>query len=100
MPIHETDRVKVDDHTWRVQCVSCGEYFEASRYDASFCTPRCRVSFSREDGRRQALIQQIDSWGKSLERTAKKYRYNKEVFAAMIQLQRDIKFALSLFENE
>lgn len=46
--IHDTDRVKVDDFTWRVQCVQCGTRFESRRSDASFCSAKCRVAYSRE----------------------------------------------------
>lgn len=96
---HDVDRVKLDDRCYRVECACCGKYFEATRSDASFCSSSCRVSFSREDDRRRKMIQSINNWGRSLERTAQKYRRNKEVFEAMLQLQRDVQFALSLFEE-
>jgi uncharacterized protein YukE len=47
------------------ECEFCSERFESSRYDARFCSAKCRTANSRREKRRAEAEQGINtSWGR------------------------------------
>lgn len=96
---HATERTKLDDWTWLVTCVQCGQKFESSRSDASFCSTKHRVAFSKEPQKKLNAIQSLEDEGYRLVNMAVKYKNDDEVFEAMKKLQERIKYAMSCFEK-
>lgn len=100
MARHETDRVHLREGEWDIKCVQCGKWFEASRSDASFCSPNCRVAYGREEQKMLNFIAWTNQVAASAFIGGKKYKRNKRVFEAMVKLQKDINAAIGLFEAE
>lgn len=96
---HDTDRVKIDDWTWRVTCLQCGNTFESKRSDATFCSAKHRVAFSKEPQKRLNALQWIADEHYRLQNIAYKYKRDDEVFQAMKQLQAQLTYCLSIFEK-
>jgi len=53
---HEVDRIHIDAKAWRITCVECGNVFESTRSDATFCNSTCRSKFTRRIQNRQKTI--------------------------------------------
>lgn len=99
MQAHDTDRYKVGDADYSVKCVQCGELFEARRSDASFCSPNCRVAYSREPAKLNNAIAALEAMGLQLINMAQKYSRNQRVFEAMLVLRNRLNTALGQFEE-
>lgn len=98
MQSHDTERVKMDDRDYRVECVQCGQTFEARRSDASFCSARCRVAYSREPEKLNNQINAINAFGRSLWGIANKHKRNQRVYEAFKGLAKAVNQALQVFE--
>lgn len=96
---HDTDRRKIDDRDYRCECLQCGKSFEAQRSDASFCSPKCRVAFSREPKKLEHAIEAVDAFGEQILAYSHKYSRNDRMFQAMVILQRKINAAVANFES-
>lgn len=44
----ETDRYRTE-WGWSVRCAQCKRTFESKRFDASFCSGKCRTKYNREE---------------------------------------------------
>lgn len=96
---HETERVKIDDWTWQVTCLQCGNTFESRRSDATFCSTKHRVAFSKEPQKKLNAIKSLEEDGYRLVNMAEKYKHSDEVFEAMKILRDRLNYALSVFEK-
>lgn len=94
-----TERDHIEDGVWRVECLQCGTHFESKRSDATFCSTRCRVNYSREPKKLENAIEHLQSQMVEIERIAEKYKKNDRVFEAMRKLQVRINYAVSIFEQ-
>jgi endogenous inhibitor of DNA gyrase (YacG/DUF329 family) len=99
MQAHDVDRVKIDDHSYNCECAECGKRFEASRSDASFCSPKCRVAYSRRPAKLAHAIEAVDAFGEQILDYSRRYSRNDRMFQAMVILQRKINAAVANFEN-
>lgn len=95
---HEVDITKFDDRDYSVTCHQCGKTFEATRSDAAFCSARCRVRNSREPQKKANAIETLRYAGISANDIANRYPRSKDVFEAMLKLQKEIALALAKFE--
>lgn len=100
MQAHDVDRVKVDDRDYRCTCAQCGETFEARRSDASFCSSKCRVAFSREPKKLANAIESVDAFGRQVLAYSHKYSHNQRMFEAILELQKRVNTALANFEKD
>lgn len=96
----DTRRTKYDARSWGVTCLQCGEHFEAARSDATFCSARCRVSYSREPARKQAALEALEAMARQVSEISRKYKHSQEVLEAVTKLQKAIGGSLNWFENE
>lgn len=96
---HDTERLKIDDTTWQCECVQCQELFTSTRSDASFCSTRCRVAFSREPQKRLNALEEIRTMHHRLAAIQKKYNYDDEVFQQFLSLEKQIKHLVNQFER-
>lgn len=96
---HETDRIHQGDGDWSIQCVQCGQYFEAKRSDASFCSTKCRVAYGREAEKLKNHIEWLNRIASEVLQKSRKYKKVKDVYEATVQLQKDISAAVGMFEN-
>lgn len=53
---HDVERVHNEARSWSVICVQCGEEFESTRSDATFCSSTCRSKYTRRQQGRQKTI--------------------------------------------
>lgn len=100
MQAHEIYRNKVDDRTWLCWCVECNQRFEATRSDASFCSARCRVAFSRGAAKLDNQIMRMSMFGADLKASSAKYSKSEKLYQAMLALEKQIKSALANFQTE
>lgn len=96
----DADRLKLGDRDYNVVCFQCGRNFEAARSDATFCSPRCRVAFSREPRKLENAIEHMNGLEKMLQKWAIKYSKNKRVYKAMASLRDAINASLTFFESD
>lgn len=97
---HEIDRDKVDDRSWLCWCAECGVRFEATRSDASFCSPRCRVAFSRAAAQLSNKIMRMNDFAADLVELSYKHSKSDQLYEAMLALDKQIRAALKNFEKE
>lgn len=100
MQAHDVDRVKYDDRSYQVECAECGKHFEATRSDASFCSPKCRVAFSRRPAKLERACQIVDAFGERILALSRKYNRSDRMFQAMVILQRKVNTAVANFEKD
>ena len=100
MQAHDTDRTKIDDRCYSVECVQCGRTFEATRSDASFCKPSCRVAYSREPARKAAALRELEQMASRVHEIARKYKHSPDLYAAVDKLSKQTLGALGWFEVE
>jgi len=74
---HDTDRVKFDNRDYSVACTECGKRFEATRSDASFCTARCRVRYSKRPEKLNNAIESLGTFALQAREIASRYPTNK-----------------------
>lgn len=97
---HDVDRIKYDDRAYGCECAECGGRFEATRSDASFCSPKCRVAYSRRPAKLAHAVEAVDAFGEQILDYSHRYRRNDRMFQAMVILQRKINAAVANFESE
>lgn len=95
---HDTDRTKFDSRDYSVTCLECGGTFEAKRSDATFCTPKCRVRWSKRPEKLNNAIDALAGFGFNCKDIASRYPSNARVEAALIELRRQIDIALANME--
>lgn len=100
MQAHDTDRTKLDDRCYSVEYVQCGRTFEATRSDASFCKPSCRVAYSREPARKAAALDELARIAVYVDEISRKYKHSTEVFEAVQKLSKRVSGATGWFEVE
>lgn len=98
MQAHDTYRVKQDDRCYIVECVQCGQTFEATRSDASFCKPSCRVAYSREPARSASALRELEQMASRVHEIGRKYKHSPEMYAAVDKLSKQVLGALGWFE--
>ena len=94
-----TNRIKLNDRDWSIQCAECERWFEATRSDATFCSPRCRMAYSRRGEQLENFILMTNRIAENVLTNSHKFKRNKRVFEAMLRLQKDINAAVALFEE-
>lgn len=57
---HNADKQSIGFGEYIVTCVWCENKFEATRYDAAFCSGRCRVAHHRHAGKIERQRQKFD----------------------------------------
>ena len=92
--------IKFDNRDYSCECYQCGNTFEATRSDATFCSAKCRVAYSREPKKLQNAIEALGGMAVELKRLSKKYKHSDRVMEEMLKLQKEIGIALSNFEEE
>lgn len=97
---HDADRIKMDAGCWRVLCLQCEQEFEARRSDATFCSTRCRVAYSREPEKLNNAIAYCDQLARMLDRQAQKYYRSPRMYVAMKALRDSLTGSLARFEIE
>lgn len=100
MQAHDIERTKYDDRSYICECAECGGRFEATRSDASFCSPKCRVAFSRRPVKMANAIKVIEAFCIVVSDYSTRYSRNEHVFQAMLKLQRAVNVAVSRFEKD
>jgi hypothetical protein len=87
---HDTDRVHMGDKDYSVVCWHCGNTFEATRSDASFCSAKCRVAHSREPQKLLNAIEELHDMRFRIIQIAEKYKGNAEVIKALEILKSNV----------
>jgi hypothetical protein len=95
---HYTERIKMDARDYKITCLQCGNIFEAQRDDATFCSTKCRIAYHREPEKVLSTIKMIDTFGSNLLTLAARYKYNHNVFNAVLALQKVVNMAIGIFE--
>lgn len=83
----DTDRVKLDDACWSIQCAECGKRFEAKRSDASFCSPACRKRWHQRPARKQAALADLSSMARRIRTYANEYSGSQDMLDALQALE-------------
>jgi len=96
---HDTDRTKFDDRDYSVVCFQCGETFEATRSDASFCSAKCRVAYGREPQKLQNAIDDLEAVELRIAYLTEKYKHNTKMFEAVKSLAVTVNAAVRSFER-
>ncbi len=96
----DTDRFKVDDHCWIVECANCGTRFEATRSDASYCTPRCRKYASRAPQRFKSALEELAAMASRASEISHNYPHSQTMLDQMIALYKSIGHTLDNFDVE
>jgi len=94
----DTDRVKVDDRCWRVQCAECGQWFEATRSDASFCKPAHRKRYFEAPKRKANALHRLQFMVLDAREIKNTYRTSQDVFDQMVILRKALDNIIADFE--
>jgi len=97
---HDTNRTKFDDRDYSVECLECGGTFEAKRSDATFCSARCRVRYSKRSEKLNNAIESLRMFGINVRDISGRYSTNQRVETALLALRAQIDAALSNMEVE
>jgi hypothetical protein len=97
---HDTNRTKFDDRDYSVECLECRETFEAKRSDATFCSARCRVRYSKRPEKLNNAIETLRMAGINARDISNKYPTNQRVETALLALRAQIDAALANMEVE
>lgn len=96
---HDTNRYKVDAGCYLVDCLQCGNRFESKRSDATFCSARCRVRYSREPQKLENAIEELKYMEARIRQIANRYPHNDRVFEAVQSLSKSAANSLGIFEK-
>lgn len=101
MQAADTERVRIDDWTWRITCANpdCGKEFYAKRSDASYCCGACRTHVSRAPIRKQHTIEDIQRMAFRCLEISHTYPRSQDVFDQMVKLEKALKAALDNFDT-
>lgn len=96
----DTDRIRIDDHTWSVKCWNddCGRWFEATRSDATYCSQKCRQHAARAPQRRANALNKIDFMVLDLREIKNSYNHSQEFYDRMILLRKSLDGILDDFD--
>jgi predicted nucleic acid-binding Zn ribbon protein len=94
----DTDRIKVDDRVWHVQCANCSKWFYATRSDATYCSPKCRKHASKAPERKANAMVELQLMGRRANQIANTYPHSQDMFDQMVMLKAAIARALDAFE--
>jgi endogenous inhibitor of DNA gyrase (YacG/DUF329 family) len=97
---HDTDRLKMDDRDYSVTCKGCGATFEATRSDASFCSARCRVRWSRRPAQRLKAIEELEAMRLRLHEMEKSYSCDAGFTQGLESLRGAAKYFIERIEGE
>jgi len=95
---HDTDRLHMDAKDYSVTCLQCGNTFEATRSDATFCSARCRVAHSREPQKLANALQRLEDMRFQVIGLAEKYKGNPDILQALVMLKSAVASAEYLAE--
>lgn len=90
---HDVERIRTEAG-YNVECVMCGTWFEATRYDASYCSSTCRSRYHRAQKQVDKRIER----GKNAVGTLINHLPNtgeSKTYIALLELSRSIAYALS-----
>jgi len=99
MQAKDTERRKLDDRDYSVQCVECGTWFEATRSDASYCSAKCRKRAHFAPIRRQNAMNELDQMIKRLHSIRSEYPRDKEFFERFVSLARVAAYQAASYES-
>lgn len=99
MQAHDINRIKNDSRDYTCYCAECEKAFEATRSDASFCSSRCRVAFSRRPQKLQNALAALEQIAAQVNEMSNRYSKNQQVYEAVLELQRKIGKSLGNFES-
>jgi len=91
---------RIDDTGYRVKCVACGREFESKRFDAAYCSGKCRTWASRAPRRKQTALDDLSAMSFRLMEISKVYKRDPQLFDAMQAVEKTIRIALGRFESE
>lgn len=86
----DADRTKFDDRDYSVVCFQCGNTFEATRSDASFCSAKCRMAHSREPQKLANALEDLKRMNIRVFQIAEKYKGNSAVVAELERLKKAV----------
>lgn len=93
------ERIHKDAHCWIVQCADCGNEFEATRADATYCSGKCRTHASRLPARIKSTVSFIEGVAIQVGNIAQKYPHNEAILKALMQLKKAVDYAIEEIED-
>lgn len=96
----ETERIKIDDRCWRVQCAECGKWFEAARSDASFHSGACRKKWHERPVRFQNAMLELRQMARRAKVIAEQYKSSQTGYDEMVALGKSVDYAIATFETK
>lgn len=109
MQAADTDRTKMDARSWVVQCANLDcrrgkngarKTFEATRSDASYCSPNCRKYVHNAPKRKATALHKLQFAALDAQDIAKDFKHSQDVYDAMIVLYKSIGDSLKWFETD
>jgi len=96
MSNHDVERITTDEG-YHVECVMCGNWFDAVRYDASYCSSTCRSRYHRS---KKILDRRIERAENSVNELINHLPKNGEskTYITLLALSRRIASALTQVE--
>jgi len=96
--MHDIERITIDGG-YRVECGMCGEWFDAVRYDAAYCSSTCRSRYHRS---KKILDKRIEHAEKSVNELINHLPKNGEskTYITLLALSRRIASALTQVEMD
>lgn len=98
MATHDTERIRSEDG-YQVECVMCGTWFDATRFDASYCSSTCRSRWHRSKKQLDKRIQYAENAVNSLINHLP-HRGQSKTYAALLNLSRRIASALAQVDTD
>lgn len=95
----DTFRTRQDGY-WTVVCAECNQSFDAKRSDASFCSSKCRVAWSRRPQKLLNAIERLREMELEVSEMAIRYRKSDKVYQAVKRLQKSVTYSMNSFETE
>src|SRR4051812_4371465 len=99
MQAQDTDRTKFGDRDYSVICFNCGDTFEATRSDASFCSAKCRVAYGRRPAQRLKALDEMESMRLRIKELQHKYSSDADVLKKIQQIQSAAFHAIETIEQ-
>lgn len=96
----DTDRIKLDAHSWRVQCAECDKWFEATRSDASYCSQRCRKRRHNAPVRKANALHRLQFMVMDAREIKNEWNHSQDVYDQMIILRKALDNIIADFDIE
>lgn len=96
----DTNRVKVDDRCWHVECAECGEWFYATRSDASFCKPAHRKRYFEAPKRKANALHRLQFMVLDAREIKNTWNHSQDVYDQMIILRKALDNIIDDFQIE